>query len=286
MPLDQRFLPIADKFLEFVRAKTGYNTIVCDETGTIARAIVRSRIGNVHAGAQRIMRNEVDLAEVTAEEEAANPLTKEGVNYPIVVDGRRVGTFGIAGPLDSVRPLAQFAVVVLGSWLREMKHQNALHDATSKVFTGVDELAKVLERSSQTAQQIAQVTSSAAAEAVEKLQQAEAVVATVQRIALQSRILSLNGSVEATRAGDQGRAFAVVAKDMTRLAEETKATSAAIQKTLTEIAKAVGHFQEAVNRSTAAATDERSTFLEVTKTITDLKQVMNGLTNTFGDDSG
>jgi PAS domain S-box-containing protein len=121
MPLDSRLLLLADRFLEFIESQTGCAAIVCDETGVIVRATVRSRIGNLHAGAQRILRNEVDEAAITAEDAKANPLVKEGMNCPIVVEGRRVGTFGIAGPLETTRPLARVASVVLASWLKDMQ---------------------------------------------------------------------------------------------------------------------------------------------------------------------
>jgi len=131
MPLDSPLLLLADRFLEFVESQTGYPAIVCDETGTIVRATLRSRIGNVHAGAQKILRYEANEAAITAEEAKANPLVKEGLNCPIIVDGCRVGTFGIAGPLETTRPLARVASVVLASWLMDTQraHQTTAYQA-------------------------------------------------------------------------------------------------------------------------------------------------------------
>ncbi len=285
MPLEPRFLRLAERFIDFVKRETGLNTIVCDETGTIVRATIRSRIGNKHAGAQRIMRNEVDEAAITAEMERANPLTKEGLNCPIVVDGRRVGTFGIAGALETTRPLARVASVVLATWFKELQQETALHETAARVFAGVDGLARQVGESAATAQAIAEEMSGAASEAVERVERAEVVVNTVQRIAQQSRILSINGSVEATRAGDQGRAFAVVAKDMTKLAEETKAAAAAVQTTLGEIARAVARLRKAVSRTTAAAAEQAKSLQEVTHTVATLKEAMVGLEHTFGVDA-
>jgi sugar diacid utilization regulator len=78
MPLEPPLLLLADRFLEFVKRETGFNAIVCDETGSIVRATIRTRIGDPHQGAQKIMRNEVDEAAITAEDEQANPLVKPG----------------------------------------------------------------------------------------------------------------------------------------------------------------------------------------------------------------
>jgi methyl-accepting chemotaxis protein len=43
------------------------------------------------------------------------------------------------------------------------------------------------------------------------------VVRQVNDIAQQSRMLAINASVEATRAGDHGRAFGVIAREMLAL---------------------------------------------------------------------
>jgi two-component system NtrC family sensor kinase len=119
-PLEQRFLELTGRFCATLSTETGFDTIVCDETGHIVQATVSGRVGDLHAGSQKIMRNEADEVAVTAAEAAADPRVREGVNIPIVVDGRRVGTFGLAGPPKTTRPVARIAAVVLGSWLEEM----------------------------------------------------------------------------------------------------------------------------------------------------------------------
>lgn len=50
------------------------------------------------------------------------------------------------------------------------------------------------------------------------------IVHAVQEIANQTKILSFNAAIEASRAGDEGRGFRVVADEVNRLAEDTKQT--------------------------------------------------------------
>ena len=141
MALDPSFLGLAERFMNFVYRETGFPIIVCDENGVIVRAIDRNRIGDTHAGAERILAREVDEAAVTPEEAAQNPMVKEGYSCPIEIDGRRIATFGITGKLALAKPLARVAAMVLASWLREQRQQASMHRTADAVFSNVERRA-------------------------------------------------------------------------------------------------------------------------------------------------
>ncbi len=78
--------------------------------------------------------------------------------------------------------------------------------------------------------------------------QIEDVVGLVRRVADQTKLLSLNASVEAARAGQAGRAFGVVAEEIQRLAQEAASATDRIHEVLTSLeeqirdaVRAVGH---------------------------------------------
>jgi len=64
------------------------------------------------------------------------------------------------------------------------------------------------------------------------------IIATVNDIADQSNLLALNAAMEAARAGEAGKAFAVVAGEVRNLAEQSRQATAQVSGILSEIQKA------------------------------------------------
>ncbi|MBN1320574.1 MAG: chemotaxis protein [Thermoleophilia bacterium] len=64
------------------------------------------------------------------------------------------------------------------------------------------------------------------------------IISTVNDIAEQSNLLSVNASIEAAKAGDQGKGFTVVAQEVKSLAEQSKQAVSQVRTILGEIQKA------------------------------------------------
>lgn len=73
----------------------------------------------------------------------------------------------------------------------------------------------------------------------EKTGNITSVITTITKVADQTNLLSLNASIEAEKAGEYGRSFAVIAREIRRLAEQTAVATLDIEKIVTEIVGAV-----------------------------------------------
>lgn len=72
----------------------------------------------------------------------------------------------------------------------------------------------------------------------EQTQMIGEIIATVNDIAEQSKLLALNASIEAAKAGEHGKGFAVVSMEIRNLAEQSKQATIQVRKILGEIQKA------------------------------------------------
>ena len=118
-----------------------------------------------------------------------------------------------------------------------------------------DEAATSMEHVRQTVQETANFVTALG----EKSKGIDAIVDTISGIASQTNLLALNAAIEAARAGEQGRGFAVVADEVRKLAEESGAAAGHIAELVREIQSETARAVKAMESGLGSVEDAAQT---------------------------
>jgi len=156
-------------------------------------------------------------------------------------------------------------VCALVSVVQSIEKETKIEESTSVLFTSMEQLNAGIEEVASSSQQISafiQDIDEFSSQTNEKIKGIDRLIEDIKSISKNSNLLSLNASIEAARAGDAGRGFSVVAKEMGKLSNLSKESAERVAGTLLEIKNAIEFMSEKIkitslsSQNQAAATEE------------------------------
>ncbi len=133
----------------------------------------------------------------------------------------------------------------------------AVEEAAQNVEAGISAVERTAETMASIELQVLQ-SSNAVKDLGEKGQQIGEIVQTIEDIAQQTNLLALNAAIEAARAGEQGKGFAVVADEVRKLAERSALATQEIGMLIGSVRTGVEQAVKAMASSTAKVAEGAS----------------------------
>ena len=137
-----------------------------------------------------------------------------------------------------------------------------LNTATKKI----DDLVATMEHTASSANQLAQDS-----------EQIRSIISVINGIAEQTNLLALNAAIEAARAGEQGRGFAVVADEVRSLASKTQESTETISKIVNTLVSATENVVASIEKGTEFSINSKASMATVQEKIGALATVISNV---------
>ncbi|MBZ0304215.1 MAG: HAMP domain-containing protein, partial [Anaerolineae bacterium] len=163
----------------------------------------------------------------------------------------------------TVQQTADRAQIVTDASQRTVQVSHAGREAIANSIQGMEEIRRQVEDIAENILMLA-----------ERTQQIGEIINTVNALADQSKLLALNASIEAARAGDEGQGFAVVAMEVRMLAEQSRTATGRVRDILNEIQQATNTTVMVTEQGSKAAEHGTRLVEQAGETIEELAQTL------------
>jgi methyl-accepting chemotaxis protein len=167
----------------------------------------------------------------------------------------------------------------LGKIATDMGHSEVLAVKTKETVNVGAKLVKAQEIKMAENKEVFQTVGVAIASLADKSKEINKIVDTIQAIANQTNLLALNAAIEAARAGEHGRGFAVVADEVRKLAEQSGLSGKKIIEIVKEVQEGVEQAVEKMRIVQTVVDEQEIGFVNTVRAFGEIFEVVENMRN-------